>query len=56
MSCEKEMSVWSMEMSAPQESDPKKVFAMGLLQQCSAHDQMVKSLTKVKIEPGSSVM
>ena len=24
MSCEREVSVWSMEMSAPQESDPKK--------------------------------
>ena len=26
MSCEREVSVWSMEMSAPQESDPKKHF------------------------------
>ena len=26
MSCEREVSVWSMEMSAPQESDPKKNF------------------------------
>ena len=26
MSCEREVSVWSMEMTAPQESDPKKKF------------------------------
>ena len=30
MSREREMSVWSMEMSAPQESDPKKKFSQAV--------------------------
>ena len=30
MSCEREMLVWSMEMSAPQESDPKKKFSQAV--------------------------
>ena len=30
MSCEREMSVWSMEMSAPQGSDPPKKFSQAV--------------------------
>ena len=30
MSLEREMSVWSMEMSAPQESDPQKKFSQAV--------------------------
>ena len=32
------------------------VTGLGLLKEFSAHEQMVKPLTKVKIQPGSSVL
>ena len=32
------------------------VTGLGLLYHCSAHEQMVKPLTKVKIQPGLSVL